>query len=193
LNQVSDYQALIESAHRRIEEMETKSWSTIEAKRREVIEATAQKCRDDLDKAIGLLEAQHRDLEEKSAQTCMEVTRLAVTEIIREAPESARLSVLIESLLNRIQSRSSFILRANPAQVDLTKSLIAEKFSLLLRLSKWEVLADPSVEKDRLLVGSAGESYIDVSIENWLALLGQELHSLKDYFDVQTISKRGQP
>lgn len=117
---------------------------------------------------------------------------MAIAQFIKEAPEKTRLNALIELLLGKIQSRSSFTLRVHPGQVELVETLIAEKFSSLLKLSKWQVIPDSTVAPDRLVVDSAGESYIDVSVENWLAILGQELLSLKGYFDAQATLKQGQ-
>lgn len=192
MDQVSDYQTLVATAHRHIQEMRDRAKLEIETQRTEVIEDVAKRGQNDLQQFLNLFEKRRMELESNSAMACMEVSRMAIAQFIKEAPEKTRLNALIELLLGKIQSRSSFTFRVHPGQVELVETLIAEKFSSLLKLSKWQVIPDSTVAPDRLVVDSAGESYIDVSVENWLAILGQELLSLKGYFDAQATLKQGQ-
>lgn len=191
LNQVADYQSLIAVAERRIESMEEAFQQRLEIERSEVLKNTANGCQKDLEKIKGMFDSRRAQLEGNSANSCVEVTRLAIEQLLRESPEQVRLEPLVRSLLVNLQSNSEVTVRANPEQAVLVEQMIAGRLAAELGFPKWTVLSDPEVQRDRFVVKSAGDSYTDVSIENWLALVGEEVESLHGFFNSATLSSEG--
>lgn len=191
LNQVADYQSLIAVAERRIESMEEAFQKRLETERSEVLKKTANSCQKDLETIKGMFDSRRAQLEGNAANSCVEVTRLAIEQLLRESPEQVRLEPLVRSLLVNLQANSEVTVRANPEQAAFVEQIIAARLAAELDFPKWAVLPDPEVQRDRFVVKSAGDSYTDVSIENWLALVGEEVESLHDFFNSATLSSEG--
>lgn len=188
LDQVADYQTMVDTARRHIESMEQASLAELDIQRTSVLKEAAQSCRDDLIRIAHAFDQRRSELEACMADACIEVTRLAIDEMVRSIPQEQRIEALVSSLLASVKSRVNLIIRANPEQVDLVKQTVAAKFAEKLGLTSWAVHGDFSVKLDRFVVDSDGESYIDVSLENWLNLMAQEVESLRTYFDSQLTS-----
>lgn len=191
LDQVADYRTMVSTARRHIESMEETARAELEVQRTTVLKNAADGCREDLIQISKAFERRQKELEENVADACIEVTRLAVDEMIRNLPEKQRIEPLVSSLMARVKSRVSLVIKANPAQVDLVQELIAAKLADKFGLSSWSVLADPSVKIDRFVVDADGNSYIDVSLDNWLNLMAHEIESLRTYFESKSNSAQG--
>lgn len=186
LNQVADYQTMVSTARRHIDSMEKIALTELEVQRKSVLKAAAEGCRDDLAQITNAFDRRRKELEANFTDSCIEVTRLAIDELIRSIPEEQRIEPLISSLMARVKSRTNLIIKANPAQVDLVQQLIAANLAEKFGLASWSVLADPNIKADRFVVNADGDSYIDVSLENWLNLMAHEIDSLRTYFDSQS-------
>ncbi len=191
LNQVTDYRSLMAVAERRIESMEEEFQGRMETQRRQVLEETASKCQQDLKNVKAMFDSRRTQLEDNSANSCVEVTRLAIEQLLRESPEHLRLEPLVRSLLRNLQSNAEVTVRAHPDQAGFVQQVIAEKLAAELGFQKWAVVPDPEVQRERFVVKSAGDSYTEVSIENWLALVSEEVDLLHDFFNSATLSGEG--
>ena len=191
LNQVADYRGMILTAHRHIEAMEQTAKSELEVQRVAVMKNAADSCRDDLNRITAAFEKRRKELEAGFAESCVEVTRMAVDQMIRSIPELERIEPLVSSLIEKVKSKQDLRIRTNPSQVALVEEMIAERIAEKFGLTSWSVIADPGVKRDRFVVDAEGNSYIDVSLENWLNLMGREIDSLQSYFESKSNSNQG--
>lgn len=193
LNQVADYRGMVSTAQRHIEAMEQAAKAELEVQRVAVMKTAADSCRDDLNRITAAFEKRRRELEAGFAESCVEVTRMAVDQLIRSIPESERIEPLVSSLIAKVKSKHDLRIRTNPAQVDLVEQMIAQGIAEKFGLTSWSVIPDPGVRRDRFVVDAEGNSYIDVSLENWLNLMTREVEALKTYFESKTQSDQGRP
>lgn len=179
LGQVSDYETLIRIARSRAErirkEQELQAKHEAEVVRKEV----ANSVKSDLAKFQEVFLKQRDQILDKSAEICTEVTKAAVTNFLGTVDDSTKLRRMIQLLIDRMHSRSEIEFGVHPDRVNLVKDVLAQHFNTVLRAGSYFVEEDATLELDQIRIKTLNNAYVDVSLKNIIAVMGNELESME--------------
>ena len=86
---------------------------------------------------------------------------------------------MIQLLIDRMHSRSEIEFGVHPDRVNLVKDVLAQHFNTVLRAGSYFVEEDATLELDQIRIKTLNNAYVDVSLKNIIAVMGNELESME--------------
>lgn len=185
IGQVADYDSLISQAHKKAEEITKEAEKRIIKEIETVRQNTSKELNTDFTKFKKVL-VKHRDqLLTQSTDLCFEVTKAALGTYVESVEEQRKLKEMVATLIDKLHTNKNLIFQAHPNQVSLVEAVIEENFSNLIKKGDYIVNEDNTLELNQLRVSGVEDAFIDVSINNLLLIINNEIELLKEQFGTE--------
>jgi vacuolar-type H+-ATPase subunit H len=142
----------------------------------------AKEAKSDLKKLAEIFSGEKEFILRRSGDLCAEVTKVAIQKYFGVLAEHDRIEMMLRVLIDGLHGNLNLVFLVNPAQVDLVKGVLANKFSNLIQASNIQVIEDSTLSTDQLKVQRAEGAYLDISLRNIVAMLSDEIDALKEGF-----------
>lgn len=179
LGQVSDYETLIRIARSRAERIRKDQERQAKHEAEVVRKQVANSVKTDLAKFQEIFLKQRDQILDKSAEICTEVTKAAVTNFLGSVDDEKKIKRMIQLLIDRMHSRSEIEFGVHPKRVELVKEVLVTHFHSVLRTGSYFVEEDGTLDLDQIRIKTANNAYVDVSLKNIVAVMGNELESME--------------
>ena len=180
LQHVKHHQELIENAQAQASDLLTQAQMESEQIKEETKEQTAQALKNDLMQIKKLTASKEKALHDKAASVCIDICSTVLEELFQNSPESEKIRILVQSLLNRTHHARELKIKTAPDQNLIVEEMIAQVMAQQMNLKKWSVTADKELKPYEIRISTSNGSEIRVSLENLLALYKEEITALGD-------------
>ncbi len=185
IGQVADYEQLIWQAEQKAELITKEAQKRVSKEIEQVRQDASKKLTSDFTKFKQVL-VKHRDQFVKNSSTlCFEVTKAAVNNYLVSLEEEKKLKEMVGILIEKLHTNKNLIFEAHPNQVSLVGLVIEGYFSNLIKKGDYEVRENNTLVLDQLRVSGVEDAFIDVSINNLLLIINNELELVKEQFGAE--------
>jgi vacuolar-type H+-ATPase subunit H len=179
---VSTYDDLLNQANRKATGILNDARDRAEAEAEELRHEVAREAKSDLKKLAQIFASERELILRRSGELCAQVTKIAIQKYFGNLADHDRMEMMLGVLIDSLHGNLNLVFLVNPAQVDLVRDVLANKFSNLIQAAQTQVLADSTLPVDQLKVQRAEGAYLDISIRNIIAMFSEEVDSLREGF-----------